>query len=105
MVRPVRHPGTAWPLVGILLAGLLVAGPARAHQPGGHRPALLTPVAIPAVAMQLTTQHAALCDARLPTQLALRAPFPPDPWPQWQARRKGMAHRGMQRTPGVGPGL
>ena len=43
MVRYLRNTGTAWALVGILLAGLFVAGSALAQQPGGHRPSLLTP--------------------------------------------------------------
>jgi Spy/CpxP family protein refolding chaperone len=169
MLRHVRNVGTAWALIGILLAGLLVAGPALAQQPGGHRPSLLTPedhaamaqifwhraqarvglteqqvteirtlldaqraaartsaqslmaarkqlrtlldqqtpdpAAVQAVATQIKTQQATLFDARLQTQLALRAKFTPEQWQQWQALRKGMGHRGMHRAPGFGPGM
>ena len=63
------------------------------------------PTAVQAVATQIKTQHAALFDARLQTQLALRAKFTPEQWQQWQALRKGMAHRGMHRAPRFGPGM
>ena len=170
MLRHVRNTGTAWALVGILLAGLLVAGPALAQQAGGHRPSLLTPedraamaqifwhraqasvglteqqvtdiralldaqretartsvqslmaarkqlrtlleqqtpdqTAVQAAATQIKTQQATLFDARLQTQLALRAKFTPEQWQQWQALRKSMGqHRGMHRAPGFGPGM
>jgi Spy/CpxP family protein refolding chaperone len=43
MLRHIRNTGTAWTLVGILLAGLLLAGPALAQQAGGQKSSLLTP--------------------------------------------------------------
>jgi hypothetical protein len=55
--------------------------------------------------MQIKTQHATLFDARLQTQLALRAKLTPEQWQQWQALRKGMAHNRMHRAPGFGPGM
>ena len=169
MLRHLRNTGTAWALVGILLAGLLVAGPTLAQQPGGQRPSPLTPEdraamaqifwhraqaslgltdqqvidirtlldaqratarttvqslmaarkqlrtlldqqtsdpgAVQAVATQIKTQQAALFDARLQTQIALRAKLTQEQWQQWQALRKGMAQRRMHRAPGFGPGL
>jgi Spy/CpxP family protein refolding chaperone len=63
------------------------------------------PTAVQAVAMQIKTQHAALFDARLQTRLALRAKLTPEQWQQWQALRKGIAHRRMHRAPGFGPGM
>jgi Spy/CpxP family protein refolding chaperone len=63
------------------------------------------PTAVQAAATQIKTQQAALFDARLTTRLALRAKFTPEQWQQWQALRKGMAHRGMHRAPGFGPGM
>ena len=63
------------------------------------------PAAIQAVATQIKTQQAALFDARLQTRLALRAKLTPEQWQQWQALRKGMAHRRMHRAPGFGPGM
>ncbi|HEX7551125.1 MAG TPA: periplasmic heavy metal sensor [Candidatus Methylomirabilis sp.] len=63
------------------------------------------PTAVQAVATQIKTQQATLFDARLQTQLALRAKFTPEQWQQWQALRKGTGHRGMHRAPGFGPGM
>jgi len=172
MLRHARNTGTAWTLVGILLAGLLWASPAlaqQAQQVEGQRSSLLTPedraamaqifwhraqaslgltdqqvtdiralletqratartsvqsliaarkqlrtlleqqtpdpTAVQALATQIKTQQATLFDARLQTQLALRAKFTPEQWQQWQALRKGMWHRGMHRGPGFGPNM
>ena len=63
------------------------------------------PTAIQAMATQIKTQQAALFDARLQAHLALRAKLTPEQWQQWQALRKGMAHRKMHRAPGFGPGM
>ena len=63
------------------------------------------PTAIQAMATQIKTQQAALFYARLQAQLALRAKCTPDQWQQWQALRKGMAHRGMHRGHGFGSGM
>jgi Spy/CpxP family protein refolding chaperone len=63
------------------------------------------PMAVQALATQIKAQQAILFDARLQTQLALRAKLTPEQWQQWQALRKGMGHRRMHRTPGFGPGL
>jgi Spy/CpxP family protein refolding chaperone len=63
------------------------------------------PTAVQAVATQIKTQHATLFDARLQTQLALRAKLTPEQWQQWQALWKGMAHNRMHRAPGFGPGM
>jgi Spy/CpxP family protein refolding chaperone len=59
--------------------------------------------AVQAAATQVKTLQAALFDARLQTQLALRARLTPEQWQQWQTLRKGMRHRWMRHEPGVGP--
>lgn len=63
------------------------------------------PAVVQAAATQVKTLQATLFDARLQTQLALRAKFTPEQWQQWQTLRKGMRHRGMGRGPGMGPGM
>lgn len=60
--------------------------------------------AVQAAATQVKTLQAALFDARLQTQLVLRAKFTPEQWQKWQTLRKGMRHRWMRHGPGVGPG-
>jgi Spy/CpxP family protein refolding chaperone len=63
------------------------------------------PAAVQAVATQIKSQQAALFDARLQAQLALRAKLTPEQWQQWQALRKGMSHRRMHHAPGFGPDI
>jgi Spy/CpxP family protein refolding chaperone len=60
---------------------------------------------IQAAATQVKTLQAALFDARLQTQLALRAKFTAEQWQQWQTLRKGMRHRWMRHGPAAGPGM
>lgn len=118
-------------LVGLLVAGPARAHQPGGHRPALLTPAdhaALGPIcwhraqARLGLTEQQVTDRRTLLDAQratartrgqrllaarpqLRTLLALRAPFPPDQWPQWQALRKGMAHHGMQRAPGGGPGL
>jgi Spy/CpxP family protein refolding chaperone len=61
--------------------------------------------AIQAAATKVKTQQAALFDARLQTQLALRAKLTPEQWQQWQTLRKGRGRPWMRRGQGVGPGM
>jgi periplasmic protein CpxP/Spy len=63
------------------------------------------PTAVQAVAAQIKSQQAALFDARLQTQLALRAKLTPEQWQQWQSLRQGRGQRGMHRAPGFGRGM
>jgi Spy/CpxP family protein refolding chaperone len=56
-------------------------------------------------AAQIADLQAKLFNARLQTQLDLRAQLTPEQWQQWQALRKGMGPRWGQRAPGFGPGL
>lgn len=63
------------------------------------------PAAVQAAATQVKTLQATLFDARLQTQLALRAKFTPEQWQQWQALRKAMRHHGMRHGPGMGHAL
>lgn len=60
--------------------------------------------AVQAAATQVKTLQATLFDARLQTQMALRAKFTPEQWQQWQTMRKGMRHRWMRRGPAGGLG-
>ena len=61
--------------------------------------------AVQAAATQVKTQQAALFDARLQTQLALRAKLTPEQWQQWQTLRKGRGRPWMRRGQGFGPGM
>jgi Spy/CpxP family protein refolding chaperone len=63
------------------------------------------PAAVQAVETQTKTRQAALFDARLQTQLALRAKLTPEQWQRWQALRKGMSHRRMHHAPGFRPDM
>ncbi len=60
--------------------------------------------AVQAAATQVKTQQAALFDARMQTQLALRAKLTPEQWQQWQTLRKGQGHRWMRRGRSFGRG-
>lgn len=62
--------------------------------------------AVQAAAAQVKTQQAALFDARLQTQLAIRAKLTQDQWQQWQTLHQG--HRRawmMRRGPAFGMGM
>lgn len=61
--------------------------------------------AVQAAATQVKTQQAALFDARLQTQLALRGKLTPEQWQQWQTLRKGHGGPWMRRGHGFGPGM
>ncbi len=61
--------------------------------------------AVQAAAAQVKAQQAALFDARLQTQLAIRAKLTPEQWQQWQGLRRGWGHGGMRHGPGFGPGM
>jgi Spy/CpxP family protein refolding chaperone len=61
--------------------------------------------AVQGAATQVKTQQAALFDARLQTQLALRAKLTPEQWQQWQTLRKGHGRPWMRRGQGFGPGM
>ena len=63
------------------------------------------PTAVQAAATQVKTQQAALFDARLQTQLALRTKLTPEQWQQWQSLRKGQGHRWARRGPRFGAGM
>jgi Spy/CpxP family protein refolding chaperone len=58
--------------------------------------------AVQSAAAQLKTQQAALFDARLQTQIAIRAKLTPEQWEQWQTLRRGSRHHGMRHGPGFG---
>ncbi len=61
--------------------------------------------AVQAAATQVKTLQAAVFDAHLQTELAVRAKLTPEQWQQWQTLRHGMGHRGMHRGRGFGPGM
>lgn len=56
-------------------------------------------------AAQITDLQAKLFNARLQTQLDLRAQLTPEQWQQWQTLRNGMGHRMGRRGPGFGPAM
>ena len=61
------------------------------------------PAAIQAAATQIKTLQAAMFDAHLQGQLALRAKLTPAQWQQWQSLHSGRGHRGRRPGPGFGP--
>ena len=62
--------------------------------------------AVQAAAAQVKTQQAALFDARVQTQLAIRAKLTQDQWQQWQTLRQGQRHAWMMRRgPAFGMGM
>ena len=61
------------------------------------------PAAVQAAASQIKTLQAAMFDAHLQTQLALRAKLTPAQWQQWQSLHPGQGHWGRQPGPGFGP--
>ena len=61
------------------------------------------PAAVQAAASQIKTLQAAMFDAHLQTQLALRAKLTPAQWQQWQSLHSGQGHRGRRPGPGFGP--
>jgi Spy/CpxP family protein refolding chaperone len=62
------------------------------------------PDAIQATATKIKDLQGKLLDARLQTQLALRAKLTPEQWQQWHALRQETGHRWSRRGPGFGPG-
>lgn len=60
--------------------------------------------AIQATATKMKDLQAKLLDARLQTQLALRAKLTPEQWQQWHTLRQEMGHRWNRRGPAFGPG-
>ena len=61
--------------------------------------------AVQAAASQIKTLQAAMFDAHLQTQLALRAKLTPAQWQQWQSLRPGRGHWGRRPGPGFGPSM
>ena len=61
------------------------------------------PAAVQAAASQVKTLQAAMFDAHLQMQLALRAKLTPEQWQQWQSLHRGQWH-GRRPGPGFGPG-
>ena len=61
--------------------------------------------AVQAVASQIKTLRAAMFDAHIQTQLALRAKLTPAQWQQWQSLRHDRGHWGRRPGPGFGPGM
>ena len=61
------------------------------------------PAAVQAAATQIKTLQAAMFDAHLKAQLALRAKLTPAQWQQWQSLHSGQGHRGRRPGPGFGP--
>lgn len=62
------------------------------------------PAALQSTATQVKTLQAKLFDARLQTQIALRAKLSPEQWQGWLALRKGMGRHGMWRGRAFGAG-
>ena len=61
------------------------------------------PAAVQAAASQIKTLQAAMFDAHLQAQLALRAKLTPAQWQQWQSLHSGRGHWGRRPGPGYGP--
>jgi Spy/CpxP family protein refolding chaperone len=62
------------------------------------------PATIQSTATEVKTLQGKLFDARLQTQIALRARFSPEQWQGWLALRKGMGHGWMRRGRAFGAG-
>jgi Spy/CpxP family protein refolding chaperone len=60
--------------------------------------------AVQAAASQIKMLQAAMFDAHLQTQLAVRAKLTPAQWQQWQSLHHGRGHWGRRPGPGFGPG-
>jgi Spy/CpxP family protein refolding chaperone len=60
--------------------------------------------ALQTAATKIKDLQAKVFDARLQTQLALRAKLTPEQWQQWHSLRQGMARPWMRRGPGFGSG-
>jgi Spy/CpxP family protein refolding chaperone len=60
--------------------------------------------AVQAAASQIKTLQAAMFDAHLQTQLAVRAKLTTAQWQRWQSLHHGRGHWGRRPGPGFGPG-